>query len=74
MCAVKLFLGLPCPGCGLLHALWSLIHLDWQSAFHFYPIWPIFILLVLFRRRPAMGHFFVVTMMIQWVGRLVIFN
>ncbi len=70
MCAVRLFLGIPCPGCGLLHALWALIHLDARAAFHFYPIWPLFILLLVLRRRLAMGNFFVAAMMIQWLGRL----
>jgi hypothetical protein len=36
-CVVKRFLHIPCPGCGLGHAILSLLHFDAVAAFLYYP-------------------------------------
>ena len=70
MCAVKLFLGIPCPGCGLLHAILALLHGDVGRAFSFFPIWPAFVLFFLFRRRRYAGEVFLILLFGQWIIRL----
>ena len=73
MCAVKWFLGFPCPGCGLLHALAAALRGSWAEAFSFYPIWPLVLVFFLaFRRSARAGKFFVVSVMVQWLFRLMI--
>ena len=50
-CFFKLLFKIPCPGCGISRALFSLIKLDFVSAFKFNPMFwsvPILVLLYLF--------------------------
>ncbi|MBI3540757.1 MAG: DUF2752 domain-containing protein [Deltaproteobacteria bacterium] len=63
-------MGIPCPGCGLTHALWSVLHLHFQQAFHFYPIWPAVILFFVLRRHSWVGRLFVIALFSQWVVRI----
>ncbi|GEM_PF-4023531 len=72
MCVVKLFLGFPCPGCGLLRSLWALLHLDFGGAFSFFPIWPAFLAFLLFRRYRYSGEIFLTLLFSQWFLRLVL--
>jgi len=71
MCAIKLFLGIPCPGCGLLHCFWALLHGDVGRAFFFFPIWPVFILFFVFRRRRYAGEIFLALLVVQWATRVI---
>lgn len=71
MCAVKLFFGIPCPGCGLLHSLWALLTFDVGRAFSYFPVWPAFVLFFIFRRRKYAGEVFLAVLFIQWAVRLV---
>ena len=70
MCAVKFFLGIPCPGCGLMHALWALVHGDVTGAFLFFPVWPLLLLLPFSRRYLWAGHMFVIVIAAQWFWRI----
>ncbi len=72
MCAVKWMLGFPCPGCGLMHALWAVVHLQWKVAFVFFPIWPVFILFVVLRRNHTVGRFFLGALLVQWMVRMAL--
>jgi hypothetical protein len=40
-CPSKVFLGIPCPGCGLSRAFMSVLRLDFAAAFEFHPAWPL---------------------------------
>jgi hypothetical protein len=46
MCPTALFLGIPCPGCGLTRATLALLHGDIAAALHFHPL--VFVLVPLF--------------------------
>jgi len=37
ICLMRRFLHIPCPGCGVLHAVASLLRLDFVQAWHFNP-------------------------------------
>ncbi len=39
-CAVRQFLGVDCPGCGLVRSWVALSDLDWRKAFALYPLGP----------------------------------
>ncbi|MBO5307497.1 MAG: DUF2752 domain-containing protein [Lentisphaeria bacterium] len=38
ICLVRLFSGLPCPGCGLTRAGLALLRGDWRSSFYYHPL------------------------------------
>ena len=40
-CPAKLFLGIPCPGCGLTRAYFSALRLDFAAAFRYHPLFPV---------------------------------
>jgi hypothetical protein len=40
-CPTALFLGLPCPGCGLTRATMALLHGDFGAALRFHPLSPV---------------------------------
>lgn len=46
MCPTALFLGVPCPGCGLTRATLALLSGDFAAALHFHPL--VFVLAPLF--------------------------
>ena len=46
MCPTALFLGIPCPGCGLTRATLALLRGDFGAALHFHPL--VFVLTPLF--------------------------
>jgi hypothetical protein len=71
LCAVKLFFGIPCPGCGLLHCYGALLHGDVGRAFFFFPIWPAFVLFFIFRRHRYAGEAFLVLLFAQWLVRIM---
>ena len=39
-CPDKLFLGIPCPGCGLTRAHLAALRLDFGAAFRYHPLFP----------------------------------
>lgn len=41
LCLVRVYTGLPCPGCGLAHAGLALMRGDVAAAFRFHPLWPL---------------------------------
>ena len=45
-CAVQLFIGLDCPGCGLLRSWAASFHGEWGLAFHYYPLGPVLLVLL----------------------------
>lgn len=47
-CPFNYILGISCPGCGMTRALFALLHLDFSLAFHYHPLFPIAIILVIF--------------------------
>ncbi len=47
-CPFSYIFGIPCPGCGMTRALFSLITLDFASAFYYHPLFPIVILVFIF--------------------------
>ena len=71
MCAFKLFLGIPCPGCGFLHGFWALLHGDVGRAFFFFPVWPAFVLFFVFRKRRYAGEAFLALLFAQWIVRMI---
>lgn len=71
MCVVQYFLGVPCPGCGLLRCIWALFHGEWERAFILFPIWPLFILFVLFRKQSLAGPIFMICLMGQWFYKVM---
>ncbi|MBI1908959.1 MAG: DUF2752 domain-containing protein [Deltaproteobacteria bacterium] len=71
MCAIQYFLGVPCPGCGFLHALWAVGHLRFAESFHLFPIWPLLILLFPWRGQKWVGHTFLVALFGQWFLRIL---
>lgn len=50
-CPLKFITGIPCPGCGMTRAYYSLLRLDIHQAFHYHPLFilaPPMVLLFLF--------------------------
>lgn len=47
-CVWKTLFGIPCPGCGMVHAFLSLMRLDFAAAFSYHPMVFAMPLLVLF--------------------------
>ena len=41
-CPIKLIFGIPCPCCGITRAYLSAFHGDFESAFHYHPLWTLF--------------------------------
>ncbi len=37
-CVFRLITGYQCPGCGITHSLFSIVKLDFKSAFHYNPL------------------------------------
>lgn len=37
-CPMKLFLGIPCPGCGMTRAVWHFVLLDFPLSFAYNPL------------------------------------
>ncbi|WP_034445690.1 DUF2752 domain-containing protein [Butyrivibrio sp. AE2032] len=53
-CPIKFLTGISCAGCGMTRAYLSLLRLDVAAAFHYHPLFPLpplVLLLVLFRKR-----------------------
>ncbi len=40
-CPTKLIFGIDCPGCGMTRAYKALLRLDFVTAFHFHPLFPL---------------------------------
>ena len=40
-CPAKIFLGGPCPGCGLTRAYLAVLRLDFSAAFRYHPLFPV---------------------------------
>lgn len=60
-CASKLTIGLPCPGCGLTRAAFSLIRFDFVKAFEYNPIIffvPIVVWIIIFHQRPFINRIY----------------
>ncbi len=37
-CIFRYFFKIPCPGCGMTHAVVALLHLDFRAAFSYHPM------------------------------------
>lgn len=46
-CPILKLIGISCPGCGMTRALISAIKLDFANAFHFHPLWLLFLIFAL---------------------------
>lgn len=40
VCVVKVYTGLPCPGCGMTRAFLAAFKTQWGQAFYWHPLWP----------------------------------
>ncbi|MBP1754051.1 MAG: putative rane protein [Firmicutes bacterium] len=50
-CPLKFLSGISCPGCGMTRAVFSVLHLDFASAWYYHPLFmlaPVIVLLYLF--------------------------
>ena len=56
-CLFKRITGLPCPGCGMTRAWFSLLKLDIEGAFYYHPLFwlaPVLVFVIaLYMRKPA---------------------
>ena len=39
VCVIKVYTGLPCPGCGMTRAFLAAFHAQWDQAFYWHPLW-----------------------------------
>lgn len=46
-CPIRFIFGITCPGCGLTRAMLSVLHLDFEKALYYHPLWSLFIVLIL---------------------------
>ena len=46
ICPFYYITGIPCPMCGMTRALFSLLELDFKSAFHYHALWPLVITVI----------------------------
>ena len=46
-CPFALITGVPCPTCGFTRAIRALTHGDLRAAFHFHPLWPAIVLVLI---------------------------
>lgn len=72
-CFIKLFIGYPCPGCGMTRAFFSLVKLDFVGAFQYNPL--IFILpfiawIIIFHERPFLSKLYKSNLF--WIGLIAI--
>lgn len=61
-CVIRKFTGLDCPGCGMTHALYALLHFQFAKAFRFNPfVFPLVVCLsaiaVIFYRALVTGKY-----------------
>lgn len=56
LCGVKLFIGLPCPGCGLTHAMVALAHGRIRSSIAYNPLGGIIALWLVYQFARAVGR------------------
>ena len=40
-CPIKYYTGISCPGCGMTRAVWAALHLDFSTAWHYHPLYPL---------------------------------
>lgn len=45
-CPFLYITGIPCPMCGMTRALFSVLHLDFESSFHFHALWPLVVIIL----------------------------
>jgi hypothetical protein len=63
-CVFRDVTSIPCPFCGMTHALARLASLDWAGAFRAHPLWPLVIAAhvtgaaLLWRTRPSAARWF----------------
>ncbi len=53
-CPIRFIAGLCCPGCGMSRALWYLLCLDFEAAYHMHPLvflLPVAAVVILFRHK-----------------------
>ena len=53
-CPIKFLTGISCAGCGMTRAWLRVLHLDFQGAFHYHPLFflpPILLLIFLFKKK-----------------------
>ena len=75
-CPIRFFTGIPCFGCGMTRALFSLLKLDFSTAFHFHPLFflPIpYIILLLFKDKISIKIFRNISIFLASIFILVYF-
>ena len=80
ICPTKIFFGIPCPGCGISRALFSVCCFDFAAAFEYNPAWPLVLitaaaeLLLLFfdkiKAAKIVGIAFLVIMVVIYIYRV----
>ena len=61
-CPIKFITGVSCAGCGMTRAWLCALHLDWNAAFYFHPLfWTVPVVVVLFFLRERFPRSFRVT-------------
>jgi hypothetical protein len=40
-CPIKYYTGISCPCCGMTRAVWAALHLDFSTACHYHPLYPL---------------------------------
>jgi len=58
LCMLRNTTGIPCPGCGLTHAIVAAVHCDWKGSFAYHRLGPVvvgFLILQLLYRLSWMG-------------------
>lgn len=87
MCAFRLCLGIPCPGCGFLHACLDLLQGNLVAMFQHYPLAPLLVMAGIYwvsatvfprlalapRLRGIAEKIIVFSLMVQWGFRLTQF-
>lgn len=58
LCAVRFFLGIECPGCGLTRSMLSLIRGDFSESIQFHPMGILIALVAIYLTVRALGNLF----------------
>lgn len=72
-CPLKLITGFPCPSCGMTRAGFSVLKLDFISAFNYNPlifILPIILFIIIFKERPIINKFY--KSKVLWISLIIL--
>lgn len=82
LCPFKRKTGLPCPACGATRAYVAAAHLDFKAAFHYHPLFPILLPMLIYmvcgkkplfgseKREKVMSILFFLTIFVVWIYKL----